>query len=258
MPVLILVVIAIPSFKLLYYEDVVPDADLTIKATGHQWYWSYEYPDNGDFTFDAYLVDDAELKPGQPRLLTTDNAVVVPVNTNVRLQTTATDVIHSWAVPAFGVKIDAVPGRLNETWFRSRARHLLRSVLGALRRQPRLHADHGQGGVQGRVRELGRAGQGTVRPERGDRPGQALRPEQTGARSRSWLMVLPPSTSTALRPVSWSAGSISTNHKDIGTLYLITAFIAGMIGMLISVVFRMELSRPGRASSATTITSTTC
>jgi cytochrome c oxidase subunit II len=96
-PVLILVVIAIPSFKLLYYQDVVPDAQLTLKAIGHQWYWSYEYPDNGDFTFDAN---------------------VVPVDTTVRLLTTATDVIHSWAVPSFGVKIDAIPGRINESWFR--------------------------------------------------------------------------------------------------------------------------------------------
>ena len=117
-PVLILVVIAIPSFKLLYYEDVVPNAELTIKAIGHQWYWTYEYPDNGDFTFDANLVADADLKPGQLRLLTTDNEVVLPVDTNIRLLTTATDVIHSWAMPPFGVKIDAVPGRLNESWFR--------------------------------------------------------------------------------------------------------------------------------------------
>jgi cytochrome c oxidase subunit 2 len=117
-PVLILVVIAIPSFKLLYYEDVVPEADLTVKAIGHQWYWSYEYPDNGEFTFDAYLVADEDLKEGQLRLLTTDNAVVLPTETNVRLLVTATDVIHSWAMPSFGVKIDAVPGRINETWFR--------------------------------------------------------------------------------------------------------------------------------------------
>jgi cytochrome c oxidase subunit II len=117
-PVLILVVIAIPSFKLLYYEDVIPNAELTIKAIGHQWYWTYEYPDNGDFTFDANLIADADLKPGQLRLLTTDNVVVLPVDTNIRLLTTATDVIHSWAMPPFGVKIDAVPGRLNESWFR--------------------------------------------------------------------------------------------------------------------------------------------
>jgi cytochrome c oxidase subunit 2 len=117
-PVLILVVIAIPSFKLLYYQDVVPEADLTIKAVGHQWYWSYEYPDNGNFTFDAYMVADADLKPGQLRLLTTDTRVVLPVDTTVRVLVTATDVLHSWAVPAFGVKMDAVPGRINETWLR--------------------------------------------------------------------------------------------------------------------------------------------
>jgi cytochrome c oxidase subunit 2 len=117
-PVLILVVIAIPSFKLLYYQDVVPDADLTIKAVGHQWYWSYEYPDNGNFAFDSYMVADADLKPDQLRLLTTDTAVVLPVDTTVRVLVTATDVLHSWAVPAFGVKMDAVPGRINETWLR--------------------------------------------------------------------------------------------------------------------------------------------
>ncbi|MCB1883186.1 MAG: cytochrome c oxidase subunit II [Geminicoccaceae bacterium] len=115
-PVLVLVIIAIPSFKLLYYMDDLPKTEMTIKATGHQWYWSYEYPDQGDFQFDAYLVDAADLKPGQPRLLTTDNYVVMPANTNVRVQTTATDVIHSWAMPSAGLKIDAVPGRLNEIW----------------------------------------------------------------------------------------------------------------------------------------------
>jgi cytochrome c oxidase subunit 2 len=115
-PVLILVVIAIPSFKLLYYMDVVPETELTIKATGHQWYWSYAYPDNGNFTFDAYMIADADLQPGQLRLLETDNRVVVPVGANVRIQTTADDVLHSWAVPQFGIKIDAVPGHLNEMW----------------------------------------------------------------------------------------------------------------------------------------------
>lgn len=118
-PILILIVIAVPSFKLLYFGDKTKDAELTIKAIGKQWYWSYEYPDNGNFTFDATMVAEADLKPGQPRLLETDNAVVVPVNTNVRLQVTAADVIHAWAMPAFGVKKDAVPGRLNETWFRA-------------------------------------------------------------------------------------------------------------------------------------------
>jgi cytochrome c oxidase subunit II len=116
-PVVILVVIAVPSFKLLYYADVIPEADMTIKATGNQWYWSYEYPDHGNFTFDANMVATEDLKPGQPRLLESDNRIVVPVATVVRVQVTAADVLHSWAMPAFGVKVDAVPGRLNETWF---------------------------------------------------------------------------------------------------------------------------------------------
>tara|TARA_R110000868_G_scaffold134793_4_gene347031 strand:- start:74 stop:919 length:846 start_codon:yes stop_codon:yes gene_type:complete len=116
-PVVILVVIAIPSFKLLYYSDVIPKADMTIKATGNQWYWSYEYPDHGKFSYDANMVATEDLKPGQPRLLETDNRIVVPVGTVVRVQVTASDVLHSWAMPAFGVKVDAVPGRLNETWF---------------------------------------------------------------------------------------------------------------------------------------------
>lgn len=118
-PVIILVLIAVPSFKLLYYEDVVPKADMTIKATGHQWYWSYEYPDQGKIAFDSLVVPASDLKPGQLRLLEVDNPIVVPVNATVRVQVTGADVIHSWAVPAFGVKIDGEPGRLNETWFRA-------------------------------------------------------------------------------------------------------------------------------------------
>lgn len=118
-PVIILVVIAIPSFKLLYYEADIPLPALTIKAIGHQWYWSYQYP-KGNFQFDSVGLSDADaLKRGEPRLLGVDNVVVVPVNSVVRVLTTGSDVIHSWAVPAFGVKMDAVPGRLNETWFKA-------------------------------------------------------------------------------------------------------------------------------------------
>jgi cytochrome c oxidase subunit 2 len=116
-PVIILLVIAVPSFRLLYYTDRVEEADMTLKAIGHQWYWSYEYPDHGDFTFDALMLEDDELEEGQPRLLATDEAVVLPVGVKIRLLTTADDVIHSWAIPAFGVKMDSVPGRVNETWF---------------------------------------------------------------------------------------------------------------------------------------------
>ena len=116
-PVIILLVIAVPSFRLLYFTDRVEDADMTLKAIGHQWYWSYEYPDHGDFTFDAIILEDDELEEGQPRLLATDEAVVLPVGAKIRLLTTADDVIHSWAIPALGVKMDSVPGRVNETWF---------------------------------------------------------------------------------------------------------------------------------------------
>lgn len=118
-PIIILVVIAIPSFKLLYFQDRAQDPDMTIKAIGNQWYWSYEYPDNGAFSFDAVMLQDNELKEGQPRLLATDTTVVVPVDTTVRVLVTANDVIHAWAIPAFGIKVDGVPGRLNETWFRA-------------------------------------------------------------------------------------------------------------------------------------------
>jgi cytochrome c oxidase subunit 2 len=119
-PVLILVGIAVPSFRLLFLELDIPKADLTIKATGKQWYWSYAYPDNGKFEFDSLLAcDETRLKCQQPRLLTVDNEVVVPVNKVVRIQTIGADVIHSFAVPAFGIKIDAIPGRLNETWFKA-------------------------------------------------------------------------------------------------------------------------------------------
>jgi cytochrome c oxidase subunit 2 len=117
-PVLILVSIAVPSFRLLFLQLDVPQADLTIKATGKQWFWSYEYPDQ-KIAFDSVMVQEKDLKPGQPRLLTVDNQLVVPVNKVVRVQTTGADVIHSFAVPSFGIKIDAIPGRLNETWFKA-------------------------------------------------------------------------------------------------------------------------------------------
>jgi cytochrome c oxidase subunit 2 len=117
-PVLILVGIAIPSFKLMYYMDRVPNADMTIKVTAHQWYWSYEYPDQAGLTFDSNLIPDKDLKPGEKRLLEVDNPLVVPVGASVRVQVTGTDVIHSWFVPSFGVQEYAVVGRLNESWFR--------------------------------------------------------------------------------------------------------------------------------------------
>ena len=117
-PCLILIVMAVPSFKVLYSQDTIPKADVTIKAIGYQWYWGYEYPDE-NIIFDSYMIEDKDLKKGQPRLLAVDNVVVVPVNKVVKVLITANDVLHAWALPAFGVKRDAMPGRVNETWFKA-------------------------------------------------------------------------------------------------------------------------------------------
>ena len=118
-PVLLLVVIAIPSFRLLYNQNDFTNIDMTIKATGYTWWWGYEYPDHDGIAFDSVIVEDDELEEGQPRLLTTDYQLVVPVNKNIKMQITSdpSGVIHSWAVPSLGVKMDAIPGRLNETYF---------------------------------------------------------------------------------------------------------------------------------------------
>ena len=115
-PIVILVVLAIPSFKLLYQQEKSENYDMTVKVIGHQWYWEYEYPDHGDFYFESYMVQDEDLQEGDLRLLTVDNPLVIPANKNIQILITAGDVLHSWAVPSMGLKTDAVPGRLNETW----------------------------------------------------------------------------------------------------------------------------------------------
>lgn len=117
-PVLILVIIAIPSFRLMYYMDRVPNADMTIKVVGNQWFWNYSYPDQGELSFASNIIPDKDLKPGQKRLLDVDNPLVVPVDTNIRVLITGVDVIHSWFIPSFGVQFYAMPGRVNETWMR--------------------------------------------------------------------------------------------------------------------------------------------
>lgn len=121
-PVVILIIIAVPSFKLLFKNETIPKPEMTLKVTGHQWYWDYEYPDQGDIAFSSYMIpsDKIDHSKGQKRLLSTDNKVVLPVGVTVQVLVTASvnDVIHSWAVPAFGIKTDAVPGRMNHTWFR--------------------------------------------------------------------------------------------------------------------------------------------
>ncbi len=128
-PILILVVITIPSLRIHYFMDKAQDAEMTLKVAGYQWYWGYEYPDQGGIAFESRIVPDPTKKlsldeerkqlAGEPRLLAVDNPVVVPVDTTVRVLITASDVIHSWSVPAFGIKLDAVPGRVNETWFKA-------------------------------------------------------------------------------------------------------------------------------------------
>ena len=114
----ILIVMAVPSFKILYKQDTIPKADVTVKAIGYQWYWGYEYPDE-NIIFESYMIETKDLKENQPRLLTVDNEVVVPVNRVIKVLITANDVLHAWALPSFGVKRDAVPGRINETWFKA-------------------------------------------------------------------------------------------------------------------------------------------
>ena len=109
---------AVPSFKILYKQDAIPKADITVKAIGYQWYWGYEYPDENIF-FDSYMIETKDLKENEPRLLAVDNELVVPVNKVVKVMITANDVLHAWALPSFGVKRDAVPGRINETWFKA-------------------------------------------------------------------------------------------------------------------------------------------
>lgn len=117
-PIIILVVIAVPSLKLLYFTDKAVNPEMTLKVTGNQWYWSYAYPDHDGISFDSLYVFPEDLEEGQPRMLTVDNPVVLPVDTDIRVLQNSNDVIHNWAVPALGLKLDTTPGRVNETWVR--------------------------------------------------------------------------------------------------------------------------------------------
>lgn len=129
-PILILVGISVPSLKHLYFADRTPDAEMTLKVTGNQWYWTYTYPDQGDLTFDSLIVAEEDLKQGQPRLLTVDNKVVLPAETNIRLLMASTDVIHNWGVPSLSLKLDSVPGRINETWTRIHEKYVGKTIYG--------------------------------------------------------------------------------------------------------------------------------
>ncbi|MEM7040565.1 MAG: cytochrome c oxidase subunit II, partial [Bacteroidota bacterium] len=117
-PIIILIIIAIPSFRVLYLNDRTENPDMTLKIIGRQWYWDYEYPDHGGISFSSYMIADEDIKDDEVRLLSTDTKVVLPIDTNIQLLVSAGDVLHSWTVPAFGVKMDAIPGRWNETWVR--------------------------------------------------------------------------------------------------------------------------------------------
>ena len=162
-PVIILVAIAVPSFKLLFLQLTIPPADVTVKATGKQWYWSYSYPD-AKFEFDSLMLKDNERKADQPRLLAVDNEMVVPVNKVIRVQVIGSDVIHAFAVPSFGIKIDAVPGPAERDLVQGHPRgRLLRPMLRALRPRPCLYADRGAGGERPRLRRLARSGEEEVR-----------------------------------------------------------------------------------------------
>jgi cytochrome c oxidase subunit 2 len=120
-PIIALITISVPSMRILYFIDKSQDTEMTLKITGHQWYWEYEYPQDPHLRFDSYIIKDQDLKPDQKRLLEVDNEVVLPINKNIKLLITSADVIHSWAVPSFGIKTDAVPGRVNETWVKINA-----------------------------------------------------------------------------------------------------------------------------------------
>ena len=168
-PVFILVAIAIPSFKLLFDQYTYPPPDLTIKAVGHTWNWTHEYPDQG-IGVDSVMLQDGEredaIKAGMPadqvpRNLAVDNEILVPVNKVVHVLVTSTDVIHSWTIPSFGSKVDAVPGRITATWFKATdGRSILRPVLGTVRQRPCLHADRGARGKGTGVCRLGRGAEG--------------------------------------------------------------------------------------------------
>ena len=163
-PVLILVVIAIPSFRLIYYQDRARDADLTISVQGRQWYWHYAYPDNGNFAFDSRPIPTEDLKPDQLRNLSVDEPLVIPVGATVRVLTTGQDVIHSFFVPSLGVQKYTIPGPDAGDLVQGRPRrHLLRPVQPDLRDQPLVHADPGPGGPGRRVPGLGGVGEEEIR-----------------------------------------------------------------------------------------------
>src|SRR5262249_42596237 len=263
-PVVILVVIAVPSFRLLFFQLNTPKSDLTIKATGKQWYWSYAYPDS-KFEFDSIMLSDADRKkvqPEPPRLLGVDNEMVVPVNKVVRMHVIGADVIHAFTVPSFGIKIDAIPGRLNETWFKATREGVYYGQCSEL-----CGKDHAFMPIAVRVvseqaftawvedakKKFARmddaepkaiaAASGNERRAEGN--------SQAGDNEKTSKDLIMATAATAHdthgagdahdHPHGWRRFVYSTNHKDIGTMYLVFAICAGIIGGALSVAMRMEL-----------------
>ena len=199
--------IAIPSFKLCSSSSNTPKADLTIKATGKQWYWTYSIRTASSSSTRCMRAGARTSSPAS-RGCCVDNELVVPVNKVVRVQTTGADVIHAFAVPSFGIKIDAIPGRLNETWFKADARrHLLRPVLGAVRQGPRLHADRGAGGERAGIHRLARGGEEEIRAATTTPPDRrSRRPRRVTHRKAERAGASRTTSVEGLRTMAWQHG----------------------------------------------------
>ena len=263
MPILILVVIAIPSFRLLYYGDKATDAAFTVKVTGHQWYWSYEYPDQGNFSVDSRILPEADrvkLKPNQPRLLAVDEEMVIPANTVVRIIGTAANSMHGWTVPGFGIKKTVIPGRLNEGWINVRKEGFYfgqcSQICGnthtympiAVRVVSKAEFDKW-------VEQKKKVGRADARDRASLPPPLPPTAKRFSAGEIKWPPRTAPLTTTAHdhddhhTPTGWRRYVYSTNHKDIGTMYLVFAIFAALIGATFSVVCGSSCCSPACSTS---------